>query len=157
MLPFGGPCQGRPVSISLVNAFISTVIVSTIVSSDVESNDSRDEHPKKRLRMSQPYGPRPDYMNSKWGKMITYDKDRMLASPICRESRNFRRRFRVPPRMFFDVLVPQNIPVFEPTDESDIYRNRIPVELKVLVVLRILGRDACADDCSELSDISESS
>ena len=117
MLPFGGPCQGKPTSISLVNAFISAVFVSAIVLSDVDSIDSRDEHPKKRLRMSHPYGPRPDYMRSKWGKMIKYDKDRMLASPICRESRNFRRRFRVPPRMFFDVLVPQSIPVFESSDD----------------------------------------
>ena len=126
-MSFGGPGQGKPRSVTLVNAFISAFIVSAVFLSDDESNDTRVEDPPKRLRMSLPYGSRPDYMDSTWGKMLRYDKERMLANPIGHQARNFRRRFRVPPRLFFDVLVPQSVPVFTSTDPSDLYRCRIPV------------------------------
>lgn len=61
MLPLGGPGQGKPRSVTLVNAFISALIVSAVFLSDNESCDTRDENPPKKLRMSQPYGSRPDY------------------------------------------------------------------------------------------------
>ena len=36
------------------------------------------------------------------------------------------------------------------------YKLFVPIELKILVALRILGRDAKADDIAELSDVGES-
>lgn len=67
----------------------------------------------------------------------------------------FRRRFRVPFPMFINILVPQ-------CKEKNIFELKgrghftIPIEFKLLIALRILGRDAVADECEELSFVSES-
>jgi hypothetical protein len=60
----------------------------------------------------------------------------------------------MPPKIFFEVFVKQVEEVFDAHVEN-LYRFRVPVEIKSLIVLRILGRDAKADDCVELSMVSE--
>jgi hypothetical protein len=82
----------------------------------------------------------------------------VLQSPEIAEegsfvNKKFRRRFRIPYRLFKDALVPMctsaNIFLMK-------YKSFIPIELKILVALRILGRDAKADDIAELSNVGES-
>lgn len=53
------------------------LIVSEVFLSDDESNE-KDENPPKKLRMSQHYRSRLDYMDITRGKMLRYDKGRML-------------------------------------------------------------------------------
>jgi len=91
-----------------------------------------------------------DYSNTPWG--------RMLMDPTVRDSnsylgRLFKRRFRVPFPLFNDILLPI-------VEKEDIFecRNvcRIPISIKLLACLRILGRDSTADDISELAGVGES-
>ena len=68
-------------------------------------------------------------------------------------SDKFRRRFRVPYPLFKEIIVPDchRMNVFEVK-----VRHLVPIEFKILIALRILGRDAVADDCEELSSVGES-
>ena len=91
-------------------------------------------------------------MSSVWGQMLTNYSEIMLEDKECKQAKLFRRRFRMPYRVFHKVFVPQCKEVF-----GESYRFSIPIEIKALIVLRILGRDACADDCYELSLVSETS
>jgi hypothetical protein len=103
------------------------------------------ERKKRRKRAEQP-----DYWTSVWGKMLT---DPEIENPHSLVARKFRRRFRVPYPLFNDVILPQCIDhnVFDMKGTST-----IPVVFKLLIVLRIMGRDAVADDCAELSFVGES-
>ncbi|CAN0384411.1 unnamed protein product, partial [Discosporangium mesarthrocarpum] len=73
------------------------------------------------------------------------------------EALKFRRRFRVP-FPFFEELVKevesQGWLGPETADASD--RPGIPLQLKVLAVLQILGRGNCLDDIQQLSGMSQS-
>ena len=70
-------------------------------------------------------------------------------------SRIFRRRFRVPFPIFEKIVLECNrVNVFNIKSES---RVRVPIEFKVLISLRILGRGNCFDDISEMSGVFPSS
>ena len=120
---------------------------------DNENNINRAARPRRKDPAA-PVKERPNYLNSNWGKMLIRDKAIMLEQPQGKTAKIFRRRFRVPPRLFFDVIVPEAEKVFQHDVDNpfETYRFQIPVEIKVLIVLRILARDACADDCVELSE-----
>jgi hypothetical protein len=92
----------------------------------------------------------PDYWGSVWGKML---RNPDIADPDSYVAKKFRRRFRVPYPVFAEILLPQCIEVniFDTVGTSV-----IPLELKILCALRILGRDAVADDCNEMTEIGES-
>ena len=62
----------------------------------------------------------------------------------------FRTRFRTPYAFFRDFLIPECRKRGVMRDKRP---SRISLELKVIVALRILGRDAVADTCEELSEI----
>ena len=69
-----------------------------------------------------------------WGEMI---RDESICDPDSPLSCLFRRRFRVPFIMFRDVLVPMCL------DRQIFGRyvsKKIPIEFKILVSLRMLGR-----------------
>lgn len=78
-----------------------------------------------------------DLWNSPWGKML---QDPQVLIPGTRIERLFRRRFRVPHRMFTDVIVPT-------CKEKNIFgvskTKSIPIEFKILLSLRILGNIKC--------------
>ena len=103
--------------------------------------------PTKRSRQTTE---KPDYWTSVWGKMLTNPD---IEDPTSFVARKFRRRFRIPYPLFKEVIFPQCVEknVFDMKRTST-----IPIEFKVLTALRILGRDAVADDCAELSFIGES-
>lgn len=91
-----------------------------------------------------------DFWSTSWGLLIT---NPTTNDDSTREGRLFRRRFRVPFPVFRQVLVPL-------CADKNIFQQRrtsaIPDEIKILMCLRILGRNSCADDASELSGIKES-
>jgi hypothetical protein len=99
---------------------------------------------KKRKRVAR------DYENSVWGKMLRHPEIGIEGSFT---NLKFRTRFRTPYAFFRDILIPEcrlrGVLVNQRT-------SRISLELKVMVALRILGRDAVSDSCEELSEIARS-
>jgi hypothetical protein len=84
-----------------------------------------------------------DYLTeSRWGRLIAHP---LVHDPQSRQGRLFRRRFRVPFPVFLQL-------VKDCKDKNVFGRTRIiPVEIKVLCSLRMLGRDELCDTISELS------
>lgn len=111
----------------------------------IEAYDWSVQMPRKRRR----YDEEPvDLWQTSWGRML---RDPDILDPYSRVSKKFQRRFRCPFLLFRDVLVPLCL-------EHGVFGERavIPVEFKILVSLRILGRGNCSDDISELSGVGES-
>ncbi len=94
-------------------------------------------------------GPRKDYWQSNWGQML---KEPSLSIPTSKAARLFRRRFRVPYLLFKDVLVPQ----CKQAGIGSAKSYAVPIELRILIVLRILGKDGVYDDCSNETFAGES-
>jgi hypothetical protein len=77
-----------------------------------------------------------------WGKLISRAD---VHNPRTRLGKLFRRRFRLPFPLFSELVsLCRGKNIFRPS-------KIIPVELKVLACLRILGRGSCADEITELS------
>ena len=78
------------------------------------------------------------YWESKWGLMI---QDPKINNPKSRIAKLFRRRFRVPFRLFNKLIVPEckRVNLFDTKQENMV---RIPLEFKILIALRIIGRGA---------------
>ena len=82
-----------------------------------------------------------------------------LRDPTSEESRIFRLRFRIPFAMF-ELLQSwvndwlQNTVQLGSSDCT--VRQSVPTALKLLGVLRILGRSTCLDGIEELPEMSES-
>ena len=91
-----------------------------------------------------------DFYKTKWGVLLTDPNTRV---PNTYQGKLFRRRFRVPFQVFDEVLLPMS-------KEYNVFGNghnsRIPIAIKLLAGLRILGRGSCCDDISECADIGES-
>ena len=95
---------------------------------------------------------RPNYMDSTWGKIL---RDKKFRDPTMRRGgKLFRRRFRVPYPMFLELvkITRENKWFSEGPDCTG--RPSAPLELKVLAVLRVLGRGYCFDGVEELCFIS---
>ena len=96
---------------------------------------------------------RGDSWSTAWGRML---KHRDVSNPSKRTGKLFRRRFRVPYQVFeklLELAVSRNLFGHGKADCSG--RVSIPIELKLLGVLRILGRGCCFDDVAEALNISE--
>ena len=101
-------------------------------------------------------------MESAWAKML--EDKALLQEADSRDAEMFRLRFRVPYKIY-ELLVEwtKNWREYSDTNPegvkpSDACGNpRIPTELLVLGVLRILGRGTCLDGIYELSGISTTS
>ena len=100
-----------------------------------------DVNAQKRTRNRYPNNK--SFWETQWGELITNEN---TYNPLSREGKTFRRRFRLPFPLFkYLVQICKEENVFE-----SIYTSKIlPIEAKVLGCLRILGRDACADDITE--------
>ena len=91
-----------------------------------------------------------DYSATKWGRFIA---DPLVQEPDSNKGKLFRRRFRVPFFIFqFLCNICHRANIFEVKDESRIL---IPLEIKVLICLRVLGRDECMDSVAEFSEVAE--
>ena len=96
----------------------------------------------KRTRKIKDYSSQ--FWQSEWGKLLQHPN---INDPRTTEGKRFRRRFRLPYPLFqylVEICIRYNI--FDLTNASP-----IPIELKILACLRILGRNNCADDVTELS------
>lgn len=86
---------------------------------------------------------------SVWSAMLN---DPSIEDINSVSGQNFRRRFRIPFTVFKDYLVPQ----FRQHNLFNIRRQFIPLEIKILVGLRMLARGLTADDIPELTGIGAS-
>ena len=105
-----------------------------------------DEKDKKKRKRRQ----RNDLWGSEWGRLLNHHN---TMSPGTFEYIKFRLRFRVPFPLFKYRLMPaiREAQIFNSKRES-----YIPLEFKVMVALRIIGRDTDCDTASELSGIPKS-
>jgi hypothetical protein len=128
-----------------VSSVVVQYILRNIEEFVVEPED--DGRNVKRVRGKQ-RSPSLTFFEHEWMRSIS-DKD--VCKPESWQGKRFRRRFRVPFLLFESVLVPglRSGMVFGER------QGRIPIEMKILVALRILGRDNDNDTMAELSGISE--
>mmetsp|Transcript_110408 Transcript_110408/g.216496 ORF Transcript_110408/g.216496 Transcript_110408/m.216496 type:complete len:380 (-) Transcript_110408:798-1937(-) len=78
---------------------------------------------------------------------------KLLNHPSTYRYKLFRRRFRVPCPLFRECLMPlvRSRNIF-----NMVYASKIPLEIKVMISLRILGGGSCCDDMCEMSGVGES-
>jgi hypothetical protein len=109
---------------------------------------------KKRNTWQRPGGSnlkgRVDYGNTPWARMLR-DNAEELEQPDIVAGKLFRLRFRIPYPVFLKLLG-WTKPWHEKRTSDTVGRERRPTELKLLGVLRILGRDTCFDGIKELSE-----
>ena len=102
---------------------------------------------KKKRKRSRKY----DFWETGWGKNL---RDPEIQRSGTQLGRKFRRRFRVPFPVFEHIVHQcKLVNLFGTIHEGKV---RIPIEFKVLISLRILGRGNCFDDVEEFSNIPES-
>jgi hypothetical protein len=101
--------------------------------------------PKKRQRRV-----RTDLWASEWGRLLNHHNTMI---PGTFEYVKFRLRFRVPFPLFKMRLIPaiREAKIFNAGRSS-----YIPLEFKVMIALRIIGRDTDCDTASELSGVPKS-
>ena len=104
--------------------------------------------PVKKQKVERPnQPPRPNYEDRQWAR----DPKALKNSPNDRCLNNkFRLRFRMPLEMFEDLVQMCIDRGWFPEQATDCTGRVGPhLRLKVLSVLRVLGRAACFDDCEE--------
>ena len=95
---------------------------------------------------------RPNYMASTWGRMLQSNR---INDPTDRKGgKLFRRRFRVPYPIYLQIVDITRASGLL-TESPDVAGNpAAPLELKILSILRVLGRGYCFDGVEELTCIS---
>ena len=119
---------------------------------ELEDDDEPPKPPKKRRRRN-PHRINGDYSGSPWFKSfmnIPLDHE-LNVNPDSAACKRFKARFRVPWRMFVDKLLPWTKAKF-PQKNDAVGIPGIPTELKLLAVLRVMGRAETFDTVSELTD-----
>ena len=92
-----------------------------------------------------------DYMDTPWGQLLGHPD---VCNPTSYVGMQFRRRFRVPFPLFeYLVDICRDYNVFEMKNTQ---KERIPIQIKLLVCLRILGRGNVCDDASEMGSVGTS-
>jgi Plant transposon protein len=115
----------------------------------------------KRSPLSTPRDTKVDFLTSTWGKLLK-KLSVIPGGPLItsREGKLFRRRFRVPWAVFIDLL--QKCKEKKLFGEHSLKRfdccgsSICPYAIKLLGVLRILGRNWCCDDVAEATGMGES-
>ena len=92
---------------------------------------------------------RPDYWSSEWGKLLNDPRVYNLKS---KAATRFRRRFRVNIYLFEEL----KMMIFLRKIFEEPHGNSIPLEFKILICLRKLGRYEVDDTSAELSYVGES-
>jgi len=83
-----------------------------------------------------------------WYKQL---QNPLLLIPDSYSAREFQRRYRLPYPLFLQLVEEcKEVNIF---DMKNPYSTnlKIPIELKILIALRMLGRDLCCDDIFEMS------
>jgi hypothetical protein len=119
----------------------------------IQEDKHEFESPQRKEKQTRASAKRPkdfDFNDTKWGMLYHHEN---TINPSTKEGKVFRRRFRVPFRLFRDTLVPL-------CEQHSMFRDapnhKIPVYIKTMAALRVLGRGNCADDISEMSGVGES-
>jgi hypothetical protein len=108
--------------------------------------------PKKRRRKEKVKN-RAYYEQTPWWKVIHHPE---IKDPCSKLARLFRRRFRLPFSLFTSLLdLCKQREVFETKGDPQHRHYMIPQEIKLLLCLRIMGRDEVFDTVSELCGVSE--
>jgi|GEM_PF-5395458 len=94
------------------------------------------------------------FNDTPWGQIL---KNPQILIPESYWARQFQRRFRLPYPLFLQLV--EDVKEFNIFNMVNPYSTKvkIPVELKCMAALRMLGRDLCCDDVFELSHIPLSS
>lgn len=89
----------------------------------------------------------PDYWATKWGQWLL---DPRTRDPDSHQYKAFRNKFRMPFPLFQDIFVPdvREMNIFP---QKYFGSKQIPLEIKCLIALRMLGRGNFANDMEELS------
>ena len=98
---------------------------------------------------------RKDYTQVAWMRTLR-DKQEELQDPSSRAARNFRLNFRLPYPVFLQLVTAATQKRWLHCNETDAAgRARVPLELKLLAVLYLLGSGAALRTVAELSGMSE--
>ncbi len=95
---------------------------------------------------------RGDYSHSTWRKYLNVPATSPLHDPTSVQAKEFKARFRIPWQFLQHFLLPWTAANF-PTKKDAVGRDPIPIEFKLLGVLRYLGRAVHFDDVAEYADI----
>ena len=128
----------------------SPVLLKAILGIDVLSVPI--VHVKKRRRFT--YGRSDHYFTSDWWRLLHADD---LNDPRSNNNKIFRRRFRVPVPIFHQIVAMAVQLGFEMQPVDAIGQRGVPLQIQILGVLRVLGRDTCFDGIEELSRASQES
>jgi hypothetical protein len=112
---------------------------------------------KRRKRETKPRAKREDvnYRDTVWFRMLLKAD---ISDPESRTGKLFRRRFRLPYALFQDHLAELRSDSgmeWESRDATGLVGRVVPLELKVLGALRIMGRSWVFDDVSEVTGMGE--
>lgn len=111
-----------------------------------------EEVKKKRKFSPRKVEGRPQYETSTWGRLLTNPR---FQDPTDRKGgQQFRRRFRVPYPVFLEIVKMTRDSEWFSEGLDAVGIKAAPLELKVLAVLRVLGRGYCFDGVEELCFIS---
>lgn len=124
--------------------------------SSLPSQDpTSEEEPKEKI--PRPYAPRGvrlarNPLATYWYRNYVALEDPSWAIAATRRGKLFRTRFRVPYQYFLDLVADIRGKMWVSETPDCTLRLAVPLELKVLGALRILGRGAVFDDIAESID-----
>jgi len=138
----------------------AATILSTVTATLAAMDDSSDdEEPNRQGQGPRERPPRVPTRLTRWWNMITHSQFMVEGSNIAKV---FRRRYRVYPSRFKDLVVQASTWTFVDSDKlvfaprRDLYDERtVFVEIKVMLALRWLASGASFDMLGELSQTSE--
>ena len=111
-----------------------------------ETNALVDGKPPIKKFVSRLVYPKRDPRQSPWWEYVLGGT---WADPISRDGKTFRCRFRTTHEFFLELVVRAKELFPTHAKRDALGRSPGPIELKVLGVLRVLGRGVCFDDCQE--------
>ena len=97
----------------------------------IDVDDVIEHKPRKHLCKR-------NYWSTKWGDMLQHPS---VSDPSSVQGKEFRLRFRVPYPIYYEIILPRcrEVNLFGVIDQNKV---RIPLEFKILIALRILGKDS---------------
>ena len=124
---------------------------------DIEKDDQETTY-RKRMPSEEPHNRKKEFWLTQWGQMLC-EYFTTPPGPDTRKGKLFRRRFRLPYPVFFKLMgMCREKQLFGPgsCNETDITGRKIcPFPIKLLGVLRILGRGWTFDDVAEATGMGE--
>ena len=127
---------------------VEEVILHTVFSPDFFSRIDWSQYVSLLKKRRSPSADVVDFSSTTWGKMLSNPEVRDVNSSV---GKLFRRRFRIPFPLF--ELLTEMCAIKNIFESKSADREKIPIVIKLLVCLRILARDECADTVSELSHV----